>query len=373
MPCALPNLPILTIVCRARGMMLAPSLAYVGACGNLEPCGFYIRAECFVRLPVSGHTHRLPFFMIISDHISTQGAPHADCLGIKDCNESWKYSISLPPLLTRPPAAICTRSRILITVSGVSYTRVHPRGQIKSNRRHNNNSTMCKSGAGFHHIPATADRCARKKEFLPGRQDRATAQGRPAAPRKHDWSPASATAMVHVPWRACSAGRPHCRRVLGSAARDAISVIDEANSIRVAVTENQRVRTASLCSHALSPRGTLSQSDSDMLSPPGPWRWIMGGFNPREKRPAVFLRHASSASSWGRFGPRGHHQLATRARRCRRGISMDEERTKAHCASPCDPGEDAGSEGPLQTLLNAQYTACSLSRESPPVRTTEDT
>ncbi|TFK93755.1 hypothetical protein K466DRAFT_71769 [Polyporus arcularius HHB13444] len=176
-----------------------------------------------------------------------------------------------------PQSARVVEPLIAITVSGISYTRLHPREQIKPEPLQQFNDVQIRSPTGK---AGPCDVC------------------RPAAPRKHDWSPASATAMVYVPWRACGAGRPHCRRVLGSAARDAISVIDEANSIRVAVTENQRVRTASLCSHALSPRGTLSQSDSDMLSPPGPWRW---GVQPasRATRPAVCLRHASSASSWG--------------------------------------------------------------------------
>ncbi|RPD59868.1 hypothetical protein L227DRAFT_116110 [Lentinus tigrinus ALCF2SS1-6] len=94
---------------------------------------------------------------------------------------------------------------------------------------------------------------------------------------------------------------------------------------RVAVTQNQQVRTASLWSHALSPRGTLGQGE--MLSPPGPWRC-----EPWTRR-AVFLRQASEAS-WGEcFGPRGR-TCARRARARRAGEASPWTRSARRHSEP---------------------------------------
>ncbi|KAI0706848.1 hypothetical protein C8T65DRAFT_223846 [Cerioporus squamosus] len=257
---------------------------------KLESCGFYIPARCFVRLPVSGHIHLLPFYMIISDHIFPRVPHKAQGLRSTDCNESRKRSI-----LSHRHA------------SQVYHTPdASPRGnQIRTAPK--------------------IQRYANQKSSR-GREDRATCAARRVGNGRLAGCPGNMSGRRR-PW-ATTASLPaggsgsSSSPVLGSAARDAISVIDEANSNRVAVTENsnQRGRTASLCSHALSPRGPPSHCEAARSIE-------MGGLSRLLARRA---QRSCSDTHPRRAGGvlRSSGRTADARARCRRGIPMDKERTK---------------------------------------------
>ena len=69
--------------------------------------------------------------------------------------------------------------------------------------------TMCKFGARFHHVPATADRCAQKKEgHLGGSKGRATCVLPGDRPRPGNRRYAAQDAMASLRWPARGARRP---------------------------------------------------------------------------------------------------------------------------------------------------------------------